>query len=126
MKPRAYTDVDVSTILYCSSDSHHHVHVWFKRRGKRGVNAHISATYCVEFGWLDNLHPQGNEDLRVPAYLRREIKRQLLAHLEAGTVKVHEYDRDGNKRWENLRYHEDDWVATTITWLRSQLGEVQS
>ena len=53
-----------------------------------------------------------------PQYLIAEADRLIAQGCREGRFKFYEYDRDGNKRYENLRYHDGEHVQ----WLAEHLG----
>jgi hypothetical protein len=79
--------------FYVSSNhgSLHYSDGYFFRKGKRGE-------------WLVWNNP--------PHYLEVEIQRQIAEMHRAGEFKVFEYDRDGNERKTDLRYHESEHFAS--------------
>lgn len=100
-KGKSWELVSVSSEIYCSSSCDHFVKVFYKRNGK-GMNRDL---YIEN---RDLLNEYGTDLVGVPNYFMVEVKRALLIVLP--TARYHEYDRDGNKRYENLRYHYSDWV----------------
>lgn len=102
---RKYTNVTVLHSIYCSSSFDHFIGVTYHENGMwRSRDFYIEG--CALMG-------KRSYDLEIPQYFEDEILRGLLAALKQG-VTVYEYDRDGNKRYENLRYHDDEWVQRRI------------
>ncbi len=60
-------------------------------------------------------------ELTLPAYFHLEIKRALHDLLTDGKPVFHEFDRDGNKRYDELRYHYDGWAAHVIASLAKEV-----
>lgn len=96
---RKYQDIHVFNSFYISSSCH----VFFSVRWDGG-----SRDYCPTVGWLSlpNATREGWEG--APKYLTAEVERQIAELLTTGKPKPYEYDRDGNKRFENLRYWGDE------------------
>lgn len=97
-----YEDIHASNEINCSSSGHYTVKVWYTdtEDGKRWMR-HFSLEdymFCSVKQYLDYW--------RAPFYLTLEVMRQLQNWLKDGTLKVYEYNRDGVKRYEDLRYHE--------------------
>lgn len=115
-KPRAYILRGLSTDINCSSSGHHSTDLYCSYRDKR----------CS--GWdydidTDSIWGTRQPDIVVPKYFRTAIRRELLTILKSGGYRVFEYDRDKNKRYTDLRYHEDGWAVHTIAWLERAVGE---
>lgn len=105
MKIYNLESVWVSTLCYVSSSGHYHWDVGYSdTRGKR-----YTGSYCYGFGLYERC---------IPKYLETEIEKRIADMLESGTTKFHEYDRDGNKRFENLRYHLPEYIPNMIKRLR--------
>lgn len=49
-----------------------------------------------------------------PRYVQRSIAGQLKQMLDEGELSVYEYDRDGNRRYHDLRYHEPAHLTYVI------------
>lgn len=108
----AYTDIRLSKEIYISSSTDYFVKVfyqyqtlrwtrsyWFAGRGLQGVNSpHV---------------------VKMPRYVIREVERQLLELLKSDRVVYHEYDRDHNKRYSDLRYHRSEIVEDMISMLEA-------
>ena len=109
-----FTDVSVSSYINCSSSFDHFVPVHFKDNGKRKT---------LDY-WItgDELLGARGMGIEIPYYFRQTIHHELLKTLKAG-VTVYEYDRDGEKRFENLRYHEPDCVTRWIEALESHFKD---
>lgn len=113
---KRFTDVKVSSHINCSSSFDYFVPVHFSDNGKRKT---------LHF-WIngDELLGKRGYRLEIPVYFHDAIRRELLKTLNAG-VKVYEYDRDGNERYENLRYHEPDNIQRWIEALDSYFETAQ-
>jgi hypothetical protein len=48
----------------------------------------------------------GYEPRNIPEYLKHAVESEIVQGLESGDYTFYEYDRDGNERTENLRYHD--------------------
>jgi hypothetical protein len=99
MHQKRYTDVRIIDEIYVSSSMDYFATVVFKDQGK-----HQSRDY-----WLGSQQFLGRGDHMewngAPAYFQNEVKAKLVELLKSGKVKFYEYDRDKNKRYEDLRYH---------------------
>lgn len=96
-----YTKIVISSTIYVSSTCHYFATVFFLENGvsKR-------ATLCIPSD-LDKSAP-------LPAYAKEQIKRQIRHKVEAGEMSFHEYDKEGNKRWENLRYYDPEVMPEMV------------
>lgn len=112
MTDRAYTEAKVIDDINCSSSADHFVEI---KLLKRGVWHKYS--YHFEGGELIN---DRTWDAQIPAYARRMVDEAILADLKAG-ARVFEYDREGFKRYTDLRYHEPDWIERRIVMLEAEL-----
>jgi len=113
MPDAKYSKIKVSGDVYCSSSGHHFISVYYNVGERRW-----SRRYCIDND--DMLTLVGMYLKAFPAYFMREIYRQLIDRLP--TCRVYEFDRDGEKRYDELRYHPDDWTEKTLVWLRKQLA----
>ena len=103
----------VKSDIYCSSSGHHFVKVLYTHNGKR-----VARDLFIEN--RDLINERGTHLLNVPRYFMLEVKRALLAVLP--TARYHECDRDGNQRYEDLRYHRPDWVEWMSEVLKREVG----
>jgi len=103
----------VSNEIYCSSSGHHFIRVSYQVAGERRAG-----DYCFE---VNSLSGKKTPSLILPKYFERDIKRAAHELLTNGKPVYHEYDRDGNKRYEELRYHYDDWAAWMTGCLAKEL-----
>jgi hypothetical protein len=112
MTDRAYTEAKVIGDINCSSSADHFIDVKLLKRGVWHKYAYYfeGGSFIGKRGW----------DIQIPGYARRMVDEAILADLKAG-ARVFEYDRDGNKRYDELRYHESDWVARRIAQLEAEL-----
>jgi hypothetical protein len=86
--------------VYCSSTMHYAADVTLERNGKL-------AYYMYDFnGSLLRLGKRGYTERPCPKYLEAAILAKLRDAYIQGVVKVYEHDRDGNRRYDGLRYHE--------------------
>lgn len=93
--PLKYTDIHASSTVYVDSQCGYHftifAHAWAKKGWRRWV-------YQTGFGWED--FPAA------PAYVTHAARESILKVLKDPETKFHEYDRDRNERYTNLRYHD--------------------
>jgi hypothetical protein len=108
MKPRKYRNVTVYTKVNVSSSYHHWFSVGITEYKDDEPQRRRRFTWSFEFG----LEPRS-----MPQYVKREIERQVLDGIRAGSFIWYEVDRDGNERYDNLRYHSCEavqFIADTI------------
>jgi hypothetical protein len=106
---RKYT-VRVSPRINCSSSFDYHAVVKVKD-SKAGItrrNYHIGSNTI----FANTARLQAYRGY--PAYVHTAIREQLRAMYAAGELVVYEYDRDGNQRTDNLRYHDYERLASVI------------
>lgn len=96
----------VSNHIYCSSSMDHFVSVFFLVNGNR-----VARDYWFEGNHL--IQADTPFEYRIPLYFAQEIHAAIVEMLK-GEPKVYEFDRDGNKRYENLRYHPDGWIQSRL------------
>lgn len=107
---RAYENIRVSKQVNISSTCHYHFKVYWDG-GHRD--------YSLGVGFLGK--PPHFDWNGAPDYLQNEVERQIVEMFKDETAKFYEYDRDGNKRYTNLRYYYPDtvkfWIEalTTVT-----------
>lgn len=102
MKARKFHSVEVSRQCNVSSSGHYHWQVWYRDLSNKRYHRH----YCYNVG--DPL------DFKAPAYLVAEVERLIASDIEAGITRFFEYEQYGSKRFENLRYHDPDYVMKSI------------
>lgn len=100
---RRYSNVRILTEVYVTS----HADYWFKVMMDGGP----SRSYCPHVGFEGRGHWITWEG---PKYLIDEVDRQIAQGCRDGRFKFYERDRDGNKRYDNLRYHDDEHVQWFI------------
>lgn len=112
MTRRAYTEAKVIGDINCSSSADHFIDVKLLKRGVWHKYAYHfeGGSFIGKRSW----------DIQIPAYARRMVDEAILADLKAG-ARVFEYDRDGNKRYDELRYHEPGWIERRIAQLEAEL-----
>lgn len=110
MTNRAYTEVKVIGDINCSSSADHFIPVKLLKRGKWE-----RYDYYFEGGSFIGVR---SFDVVIPAYARRMVDEAILADLKDG-ARVFEYDREGMKRYDELRYHEPDWIERRIAMLEA-------
>lgn len=87
----------MSEFVYCSSTMHYEIRLTLLR-GKR----RLSANYDFNGGlmYVRSRHPSP-----CPKYLECAILDRVRELYRAGKLRFYEYDRDQNKRFDELRYH---------------------
>lgn len=103
----AYTDIRVHREINVSSSFDYFVKVYYKHNGQR-----MSRDYWITGGALESLQNTGT--VKVPRYVMHEVDAQLLDLMKSGRAKYYEYDRDGHKRYEDLRYYDPERVQGFI------------
>lgn len=93
-----YAHIYVSRQVNVSSSGHYHLEVSWDGGGR---------DYSIGDGFLTDEGTWAG----APQYLEQEVKRQIAEMFRDGSAKFFEYDLQGNKRWENLRYHNPAQVA---------------
>lgn len=92
------------------------------------IHRHANVTSTGHYGWeVSYRDTSGNRhhrwyhyglmkpmEFKAPKYLIAEVERLIAADIENGITVFYEFDRDGNKRYENLRYHDPDYVQRSI------------
>lgn len=107
-----YTNVSMLHDVYVDSMWHYHGHaVYFDQKSMR--------RYVREYCW-DIVDPLG---FQAPKYLEAECERQWLALLKSGEARFYEYDRDGNRRYTDLRYYDPADVARIVETLERRARE---
>ncbi len=101
-----YRNIRVSPLFYVSSSGHGFFTVLWDGG---------SRDYSLDFGF----HGRGQalEWNGAPAYLEAAVKAGILALLKSEDARPYEYDRDGVKRYEGLRYYDEVLRQIWIGWL---------
>ena len=110
---RRYQLSHVSSKVYCSSSGHYGVDVAYNVYDATGRLVETEhCTYCPndEGFWKKKSIVPGSR----PKYLVNAIELTLRRKFQAGELRFYEYDKDGNRRWDNFRYHEDHHFAYQI------------
>ena len=116
-KRRAWHSAKVLPDVNVSSSADYHFAVLVSHHDKR-AKAHWS--YCDQE--LLILQRNGNQKRQyMPKYLQREIYEQALRLLLNGDARFFEYDRDGNQRYSDLRYHDARLVDAMIAGLQNRV-----
>lgn len=110
---RKFFDIHIDDEINVSSTSNYHVRVFYKVHGAGGIFRE-GRDYWLENQWFLGKGKYLDFWLTAPAYLTAAVNRQLVEALRAGRIKFFEYDRDKNKRYDNLRYHEPEAVEWLI------------
>lgn len=119
-KEHAYQLINVETDIYCSSSIDHFVTLAYWHNGEWRCGDFWFEGDCIE---TYSRRESNSTPLNVkfPAYFVKAVKAAILAKLP--TSKVYERDREGGKRYEDLRYHHDpDWVQRWINHLTTELN----
>lgn len=103
---RKYTGVTVSREVNCSSS-----HDYFADVRLHTVDDRSAAVHFV-IAWRDGF--AGNSYLHLPKYAVGMIMGRLVDMYQAGGLRVYEYNQEGVKRYEGLRYHHDEALASCL------------
>lgn len=119
MTYRKFINVRVWTHINISSSGHYFAEMSYTEVDRDGkIRRTWSRDYCVSDDIFLALSPYQDE-WSAPKYVYEAVHSQLIDLHEKGKLKFFEYDRDKNKRYENLRYHEPEhWQ-----WLVDHLKE---
>jgi hypothetical protein len=115
MAERVYTILRVHTAINVSSSSDYFggvIYTYHDKRIYRDVHLNNGTVMGLNDSW----------DVKMPQYFMRELWR-LYREVLAEGAKFYEYDRDKNKRWENLRYHDQRMVDHMIEWMGKEANE---
>jgi hypothetical protein len=104
-----FTKIYVKPFVYISSSGDYFVDVLYKENAK----PENGARFCRRFHlnaerFMTNDNQPGY--IQMPKYVTDEVLRQVRQLVEADELKPYEYDRDGYKRWNDLRYYERDVI----------------
>lgn len=97
-----YTDIKVLKIGYVSSSHDYFVEVSYQEHGWL-----YSEDYCLSRGQFETAE-------RKPQYMLVEVKRQIALLVKQDAIVWYEYDRDGNKRYSNLRYYDRELLLEIV------------
>lgn len=95
IKPRKYTEILVSSSVYVNSQGDYTFSVRIKGFG------HVKYDPSVGF-WTATAEP------KFPKYVEEAVDEQVVQILLSNDTVYYEYDRDGNKRYDNFRYHDPE------------------
>lgn len=100
--------VSVSNYVNCSSDSRYHGSVSIRSKDgfdgrdidleSMGLWVHVGVGYTKKY----------------PKYVKQEIVKQFKEKLDNQELIIYEYNRDSERRYENLRYHDNDLLKSEI------------
>lgn len=107
---RRFSNVQVLTEVRCMSDGHY----WFRVTMDGGP----VRSYQPECGF-EAVAKAWQFTWEAPKYLIAETDRLIAKGCREGRFKVYECDRDGWKRYEDLRYHDPAMFA----WYAEHLGQ---
>lgn len=106
-KGRRY-DVRILHDVYCTSSYNHYGAVVISGGGTTRRREY-------DFDGAGILRADGYGRFKgYPAYVYREAAQKFAEAHAQGKLRVYEYNRDEQKRYENLRYHDPDWFADKI------------
>lgn len=109
---RKFRDIRVLSKCYVNSQADYFFHaVATAYRNNRAIRR-----WRFTWSWSFGLEPRG------PKYLEKEIMLQIAEMLNENGVVFYEYTKDGDKRFDNLRYHDPEYAQSILTDLISELG----
>lgn len=100
-----YTDIYVFKDINVSSSGHYFAKVAYQDRGERVVR-----DYCLTSGFIARRKYNAGDWTGAPSYLEQEARRLIVENIRNGWFAYFEYDREGSKRYSNLRYYDADHV----------------
>lgn len=103
---RKYTNIEVLKTGYVSSSCDYFIDVSYQR----GSEGRYCSTYCLAGGFVSK---RGWDNAK-PQYMLAEVKRQIALLVQEDGIKWHEYDKDGNKRYNNLRYYDRELLLEMV------------
>lgn len=92
--------VKVSDEIYCTSTGHYFAKVWISDGATRDKRD-IDLDGC-RIMWKDKPFTYNG----YPKYITQAIADGLKEKWDNGELSVYEFDRDGNRRYQQLRYHD--------------------
>ena len=107
MSKRTYSSVKVYSKVRCMSDGHH----WFSVKLDYTSGGYLTREYSPGYGFDGLGYALG---WTAPAYVEAMVKHEIGQMCRDNVFNVYECDRDGNKRRDDLRYHNADvfkWYA---------------
>lgn len=115
MRKHAYLNVQILREVYVSSSGHYFGKMRYVYNGQR-------FTRDVDLSNGTVLAMKQPYPISLPKYVMRRVWELYLEAFEKGHNDYYEYDRDGNKRWEELRYYSREGANWIAECLRRNLG----
>ncbi len=112
-----YTDIYVHTEINCSSLTQYHVDVSWIERDSTGKGVGVKRAFYID-DWQFMSTGDRNDQHEwngAPAYLLHEVGKQLRTLVLDKTPKVFEYDQEGEKRYTDLRYHDEAYLRRLVS-----------
>lgn len=106
MSRRVHRNIKVLHDVYCNSQGHFEFFA-YSTAGPFAV---------CDSGGGERLGKSGWDLWDVPIYVDNEVRRQVGELARAGKLHFYEHDRDGDKRYDNLRYVDQEHVEWIKTW----------
>lgn len=106
--PKRKYHVKVYSAVYCTSHTDYFAKAVITGGGKRetrDIDLSGCRIICHDAPFTYKGYPQ---------YVRRSIISQLKQMSDEGELSVFEHDRDGNRRYHDLRYHHPDYLKSLI------------
>lgn len=102
-----YTEIHIKPFVNVSSSYDYFVNVLFKING---LPVEPGRFYWSRFHLNSEMFLLSGDDSgydrSIPKYAILEVLRQLRCAIENEDLKPYEYNRDGSKRWDNLKYYD--------------------
>lgn len=110
---RAYTHIHVSKSINVSSTGHYTGKMYYKHHDRM-----IMRYVDLSNGRVLSKPEAGLYEIKMPAYVMQEMRTRFIDVMTGADVIYFEYDRDGEKRYSNLRYHAPETVAWIVECLK--------
>lgn len=116
MVERKYRNASIESGVYVSSTGHWFFSVSWDIHNREGVKVgRHGGDWDGDHAFLRGV--KSDIPTRLPDYLNDELDRCVYEKLKAGELRFYEYNRDGVKRYENLRYVDTEIIASRLQYL---------
>lgn len=118
-----YTEINVKPFVCVSSSCDYSVEVLMKVNGKpQQAGRYFCRRFHLNSEQFLYSSDESGYDRFMPSYAIKEVLGQLRRMIEQKSLTPYEYNRDGTKRWSNLRYYDfadlqewaDKWAAAEV------------
>ncbi len=107
-----FTEIHVKPFVNITSSYDYFVEVLYKENGKPEKHGKC---FCRTFHLnTERFMANGSQPgyIQMPLYVVNEVLSQLRKLIEADKLEAYEYNQNGEKRWENLRYYDRNELLT--------------